>query len=188
MGQQRYAPDELNEFLDALGECLEEPATVVLVGSSAIILGHGVTTTTIDIDTLHPCPPALQIAIQQARRVTGLAVPVGPPGVVQMPEGFEDRLVRLKTRGQLELFILEKHDLAISKMLRAVEHDRQHVQALHRRDPLDLETLVERFERDMLPCYVGDPATVIDYFLWMIEELFGEMASVRTARRLKRLR
>jgi hypothetical protein len=101
MAEQRYEPDELHEFLEALGECLEEPTAVVLVGSSAIILGHGVTTTTTDIDTLHPCSPVLQLAIQQARRVTGLAVPVGPPGVVQMPEGFEDRLVRLEPRGEM---------------------------------------------------------------------------------------
>ena len=74
---------------------------------------------------------------------------------------------------------------SISKALRADERDLQHLAALHERDPLDFDTLVSRFRDEMLPIYVGDVVRIIDYFLWVVEELFGEAKLVK-ARRLLR--
>lgn len=182
-----YSRDELQQFFDTVDECLEEPERVVLVGGSAVILAYGVTTTTIDIDTFNGSTAALEEALQRARDKTGLALPVARSGVAQAPEGYEERMVRQPTRGNhLELFVLERHDLAISKALRADERDRQHLLAMHEAEPFDYDTLVSRFENEMLPIYVGDKAPIIDYFLWVIEELFGEAKVAKAERSLKR--
>ena len=62
MSQRRYSRAELQRFFETLDECLEEPARVVLVGSSAVILAYGVTTTTVDIDTFNNSTAALEAA------------------------------------------------------------------------------------------------------------------------------
>ena len=180
-----YSREELVHFFDTLDECLDEPARIVLVGGSAVILAYGVTTTTVDIDTYSTSTAALESAIRRTCERTGMAPPVTRAGVAQAPERYEERLVRHPTKGHLlELCVLEKHDLAISKALRADERDRQHLMALHENDPLDFDTLVARFQDEMLPVYVGDQAPIIDYFLWVIEELFGELKHVRAKRLL----
>lgn len=176
MTRREYSRQELAEFFEAVDECLEQPARLILVGGSAVILAYGVTTTTEDIDTFNTSTAALDAAIQRACERTGMAPPVARSGVAQVPEGYEDRLLRQATGGRnLHLYVLERHDLAISKALRADERDRQHIWALHANDPLDFDTLVSRFRDDMLPIYVGDSGAITDYFLWVIEEIFGEL-------------
>jgi len=187
MAQTGFSRSELQHFFDTLDECLEEPARIVLVGGSAVILAYGVTTTTIDIDTFTKSTKALDKALSKAREKTGLAPPLSRSGPAQAPEGYEERLVRQPTRGKfLELYVLERHDLAISKALRADERDRQHLLAMHESEPFDFETLVSRFRDEMLPIYVGNKAPIIDYFLWVIEELFGEAKLTKAERSLKR--
>ena len=46
---------------------------------------------------------------------------------------------------------------------------------MHKSEPFDFHTLLNRFKDEMLPVYVGNPAPIIDYFLWVIEELFNEL-------------
>ena len=186
MKQRKYSRNELLRFLAAVDECLEEPAKMVLVGGSAIIIAHGVTTTTVDIDTISNTTAVLERAIGLAHAQTGLRLPVSRAGTAQAPEGYEERLVRQPTGGRrLHLYTLEKHDLALSKALRGDERDRQHLVALHRADALDFELLVTRFRDEMLPFYVGSKAPVTDYFLWVIEELFGELSLARATKMLR---
>ena len=185
MSRKEYSRDELQRFFDAVDECLAEPAKIVIVGGSAVILAYGITTTTEDIDTFSNSTKALEAAVELAREKTGMNPPLARSGVAQAPEGYEERLVRQSTSGHfLQLYALEKHDLAISKALRADERDRQHLAALHERDPLDFDTLVARFRDEMLPIYVGDLKPIIDYFLWVVEELFGELKLVQAKRLL----
>ena len=186
MARPGFSRDELQHFFDTLDECLEEPATIVLVGGSAVILAYGVTTTTIDIDTFTNSTKALDEALKRAREKTGLAPPLSRAGPAQAPEGYEERLVRQPTRGRfLKLYVLERHDLAISKALRADERDRQHLVAMHKNEPFDFDVFVSRFKDEMLPVYVGNQAPIVDYFLWVIEELFGEGKLAKAERLLK---
>jgi len=85
----------------------------------------------------------------------------------------------------LELYVLEQHDLAISKAFRGDDRDRQHLQAMHAKGPLDFDTLVTRFRDEVMPIYVGDIRAPLDHFLWIIEELFGEIRLVKAERLLK---
>ena len=189
MTRKEYSREELAQFFEAVDECLKEPARMVLVGGSAVILAYGVATVTEDIDTFSGSTAPLEAAIQLACERTGMEPPVTRSGVAQAPDGYEERLVRQPTGGEfLELYVLEKHDLAISKALRGDERDRQHLVALHQQSPLEFETLVSRFRDDLLPVYVGDSAPITDYFLWVVEELFGELKLVTAKRLLGKVR
>jgi hypothetical protein len=80
----------------------------------------------------------------------------------------------------LRLFVLDRHDLALSKIVRWTEADEAHVTALA---GLELETLLSRFKSEMSHV-IGDPQRLRDNFLDMIEAVFGELKRVGVERQL----
>lgn len=85
---------------------------------------------------------------------------------------------------RLAIWVLEKHDLALSKIVRGDEHDMQHIEALHEAAPLDRDVLIERFLSEMSAA-IGDPRMLALGFLVCIERLFGEMDRAHAERRLR---
>lgn len=69
----------------------------------------------------------------------------------------------------------EKHDLALMKVIRGYEHDLDGIEAIHRRSPLDLETLLQRY-RDEMGAVVGDPRRLRGQLLALVGRLFPERA------------
>jgi hypothetical protein len=145
------------------------------------MLGHGVFSVTQDVDTFHAPSQALLIAAAAVSVDTGLNIPIQPTAVADVPWHHEDRLVRvLPDLRRLQLFVLEKHDLALSKIVRWTEADEAHVTALA---ALELETLLSRFNTEMSHV-IGDPQRLRDNFLDMTEAVFGELQRVGVERRL----
>src|SRR5262249_26813478 len=108
--------------------------------------------------------------------------------IAEPPTEFEDRLERvLANFTKLKVWVLEKHDLALSKAIRCTDDDDlQQIRELHHSVGLVFDVLLERFRTEVLGCIVGDPRRHRDYFLWMIEDLFGEHKKVDAERRLGR--
>jgi hypothetical protein len=82
----------------------------------------------------------------------------------------------------------ERHDLALMKIVRGYEHDLEAIEAIHRRFPLELETLLNRYEEEM-GAVVISPLRLKGNFLTMIERLFPnqlEAASERLSGRVRR--
>jgi hypothetical protein len=72
----------------------------------------------------------------------------------RIPEDYESRLDRMWPKSKLQrlrLFALEVHDLALTKLERNREKDRQDVEDLARAGRLDPETLRERYEKELRP-------------------------------------
>jgi hypothetical protein len=126
-----------------------------------------------DIDTWTTVQDDLAAAAERARLATGLDIPVTQSGVADAPHDFESRLERvLPDLGRLRVWVPEKHDLALMKAMRAYEHDLQAVAEIHTHSPLDLDTLVGRFEDEMAP--IGDPFRIRGNVLAVVERLFPE--------------
>lgn len=178
-----YLRAELEEFLKATDAALGSPVEVILIGGAAAALHYGATRPTRDIDTWNTIHEELARAAVQARASTGLDVPVQQGGVADAPADFESRLERvLADLVQLTVLVPERHDLVLMKAVRAYEHDLEVIAEIHTRFPLDLDTLVERFEEEMSP--VGDPVRIRGNFLAVVERVFpGDVDAV--ARRLK---
>ena len=85
---------------------------------------------------------------------------------------------------RLEVWILEKHDLALSKVVRGMRHDDQQVRAMHQAAGLDFEILVERFRLEM--DHITTAPRLELQFLEMIESVFGPLKRAAAARELKR--
>ena len=147
-------------------------------------IGYDVDVGTQDIDTLQSDLALIEQAAQQARELTGFAIPLANAAVADVPWNYRDRLVRLLPEFRnLSVFALEKHDLALSKAIRGSEQDLQQLAELHRLQVLDFETLVDRFIVEM-GHVVGDPKRLHLSFVVLVEELYGELQGVEARRRI----
>ena len=184
---RRFTASELVAFLSAIDEALVRPVEVIVIGGTAAAVHHGVRRTTQDVDTWSTVGAELAEAIVRAREKTGLRVPFSQSGVADAPYDFETRLERAMPRlCRLIIKVPEKHDLVLMKTVRCYEHDVETIVELHAQTPLDLETLVSRYEREMGAAII-DPTRLRGNFLTVIERLFPE-ALADIERRLKRRR
>jgi Nucleotidyltransferase of unknown function (DUF6036) len=80
--------------------------------------------------------------------------------VATLPENYEERLVPMFPSAwrRLRLFALEAHDLALSKLERNIERDRDDVQQLARAGRLSPEVLRERYYNELRPNLVAHKA------------------------------
>ena len=69
------------------------------------------------------------------------------------------------------------------KAIRGYEHDLQAIAEIHAHSPLDLDTLIRRFQDEMTP--IGDPARIRGNILAVLERLFPD-AVEDVARRLRK--
>jgi hypothetical protein len=78
--------------------------------------------------------------------------------VVTVPEDYDRRLVEMFPGAfkRLRLFTLDPYDIALSKLERNIQRDRDDVKHLARTVPLDLGVLRERYEKELRP-YLAIP-------------------------------
>lgn len=75
-----------------------------------------------------------------------------------MPEDYQERLTEMFPQAfrHLRLFALDPYDLALSKLERNIQRDRDDVRFLARTIPFNLEILQERYRRE-LRWQLGNP-------------------------------
>jgi hypothetical protein len=184
---ETFLREQLERFLEAVDAALARPVRVVVIGGTAAALHYGVRRATHDIDTWTTVPADLAAAAKKARAATGLDVPIQKSGVADAPYEFESRLERvLPALRKLTVLVPEKHDLVLMKAVRCYEHDLDAISEIHAHTPLDLDTLVRRFEEEMDP--IGDPDRIRRNFLVVVERLFPESVDAAERRLLKRRR
>jgi len=183
---RRFARSELATFLRAVDDLLEQPAQIVVIGGGALALGYDVDVGTQDIDTYKSDLALINDAAQRARAATGLKIPISAVTVADFPWNFRDRLTRaLPDLRRLDVQVLEKHDLALSKVIRGDDHDFQQLLSLHETVGLHFGTLLERYIEEM-GHEVAHPGRVRLNLLELVEHLFGELARVEAERQLAR--
>ncbi len=183
---RRYGRAEIERFLTDLDAGLDRRQEVVLIGWASAILGYGAPGETIDIDAWSDLS-GLQASVDRVVSAGGLRIPFATAGVADPPREFEGRLRRvLPHLRRLTVLVPEKHDLALMKAVRGLEHDLAALERLHRVSPLDCDTLVSRFQEEMGQA-IGDPRRLRGNFLGLIERLFPERVE-GVARRLRQVR
>lgn len=74
----------------------------------------------------------------------------------------------------LQVFLPERHDLALMKLARGNEHDMQALEELHRALPFDVHALLDRFRETWV---TGNRVDFELTFLAFIERVFGTPAA-----------
>jgi hypothetical protein len=80
-------------------------------------------------------------------------------GVASLPESYAERLTEISPASlrRLQLFALEPHELALSKLARNSPIDRNDVAQLAKAVPLNAQTLRERYRAELRPIIIGNP-------------------------------
>ena len=156
---RREAPPEpWRSFFDELDDLVREPVEIHCFGGFALIHAYNVARTTNDIDFLSLVPdPLRKTLVELAGEGSPLhrrhRVHLDAVTIATAPESYEDRLVQLfpNVWRYLRLFVLEAHDLALTKLERNTERDRDDVQRLARAGHLDKEFLRRRYYDELRP-------------------------------------
>lgn len=158
MPPEEGPPQPWRSFFGDFDELISEPVHLHCFGGFAVIHAYGVARTTNDCDFVSLIPyPLLQRVSEIGGQGSELhrrhRVYLDPVNVAATPDSYTDRLVPLFPGSwkRVELFALEAHDLALAKLERNLERDRDDVQRLARAGHLKPDVLRERYEKELRP-------------------------------------
>ena len=124
---------------------------------------YGFSRPTADLDVLEITPRdaarlMLELGMQGRALHRKYKLYLDQVGVAHVPQNYEDRLKEIfpGTLRNLRLFALDPYDLALSKLERNIQRDRDDVKHLARTVPLDLEVLKDRYHQE-LRWQLGNP-------------------------------
>jgi hypothetical protein len=176
--------DTLNEpwrsFLKELDEQLAGPTELHCFGGFVVAEYYGVSRATADVDVIAvigaSTPGHLQrIAGRGSALATRHKVYIDIVTVAAVPDDYADRLIDICPGmfRNLRLRAFERHDLALAKLARNADHDREDVKRLAAGPGLDVPTLRDRYQRELRHQF-GNPARedlTLDLWLEMLAEL-----------------
>lgn len=178
-------PEPWNSFLRELDEKATEETRLDCMGGFVVTQLYGFSRETSDLDVLLVAPkeqfkPLLEFARQGGELHKRHKVYLDYVGVAKVPEDYESRLTEMfpKACKHLRLCALDPYDLALSKLERNIQRDRDDVKHLARSVPLDLNLLKERYKKE-LRWQLGNPERedlTLKLWIEMIEEDRGENA------------
>ena len=160
---------------------LTAPAALLVIGGAAIGLGHCRAFLTRDLDTISPMGGELGLAVGKACRELqterGLRkLPeVSYSAVCDAPEAYDARCSRLLPNPRfLQVSVPERHDLAMMKVARGDERDLEALRTLHKVEPFNFETLLERYGEMQ---FGGAERKFNFHFCLFVDRLYGERAA-----------
>ncbi len=116
-----------------------------------------------DLDVLEVAPAEvgrsmLELGMQGSPLHKKYKIYLDRVGVAKVPENYEDRLTEIfpTVFKHLRLLALDPYDLALSKLERNIQRDRDDVKHLAKSVPFDLEVLKERYQKE-LRWQLGNP-------------------------------
>jgi hypothetical protein len=166
-------------FLDDLDAQLTERVTLHCLGGFVVTALYGMPRPTADVDVLWVAgAEALTRLVAVAGRTSPLykrhGLYVDIVTVAECPVDYEERLteIGLGSWRNLRVFALDPYDLALSKLQRNLQRDRDDVMYLARTAALEVEILRTRYEAELRP-YVGRPERddlTLNLWIEMIQE------------------
>lgn len=147
---RRLSDAGIRAFLARLGERSVHPATLYLLGGSALIL-LGSPRPTLDLDYVGSDLPAqmndLQKTIQQvADEMRIEAEPLPFQEFIPVPQDAERRHIKIGQFGTLTVYVFDPYSIALSKIERGFESDLEDVLFLIRQKQITYARLVELAE------------------------------------------
>lgn len=156
MSTPKHPPEPWHSFLRELDEAVETIVRLDCIGGFVVTQLYGLDRPTADLDVIELAPSG------ESERIMTLAMQGGPlhrkhrvyldrVGVASIPENYEDRLIEMAPGAyrHLRLMALDPYDIALSKLERNNQKDRDDVRFLARNVPLDLAVLEQRYQTEL---------------------------------------
>lgn len=163
-GSNETPPEPWRSFLQELDERLTGAIALHCIGGFVVSLHYGIGRQTSDIDFLTVVPrnhadDIESIAGQESGLHRKYRLYLQRVTIATAPANHVGRLERMFPSAgwkHLSLFALEAHDLALTKLERNAERDRDDVLRLARAGLLDAGTLKARYEEELRPYLIGN--------------------------------
>ncbi len=147
-----------------IDEAVKEPIKLHWLGGFVITLVYGLERSTADVDVISVIPrysagELLEIAGEGSTLHRKHGVYLDIVGIATVPENYEERLTEISGREEFQnirLFALDPYDIALAKIERNIQRDRDDVKHLARINSFDTKVLKERYENE-LRVYLGNP-------------------------------
>lgn len=182
---KQFAGKEIAAFLKAVDKHIGQPFRLDIIGGAAASLAFRMKSGTLDIDAANSVAK-LEKACTAARKDTGLDIPLGTASVFDPPYEYESRMKRLKLPGlrRVQVFVPEKHDWALMKIVRLIDKDIEDIKEVSTRIGLNKAVLLKRFLEEMTQS-IGRRSELVMNFLTMMEELHGKAEADRMEKAIK---
>lgn len=170
----RQLPDPWKSFFAEIDAALTQEVILHCLGGFVAKILYGLKRETSDVDVLpiatnKEIDSVISTAVEGSSLHKKYGVYLQVVGVVTVPENYESRLIEMFPRAfdHLRLLALDPYDLALSKIERNTQRDRDDVKHLARVVPLDLAVLRERFEDEMRPILAVPDREALTLELWI---------------------
>ena len=183
-------PDRLPEpwraLIAEIDSCVTVGIDLVCIGGFAVTVAYGAPRTTADLDvlwTIHD--PAATAALALAEKGGELhrrfGVYIDRVSIATPPCNYEERLREIfpGVFSRLRLFVPDAYDLALLKLDRNVQRDREDAKWLARAGSLDLDELRRRYREELRP-YLTGPVERHDLTLKLWVEMIEEDRAARS--------
>jgi hypothetical protein len=172
-------PEPWRSFLQDVDGLIASDICLHCLGGFVVTACYGLPRSTADLDVLTTLPSGTQAhLVNVAGRGTDLhrkhGIYVDVVTVATCPDDYESRLIEIFPGEcqHLRLLALDPYDLALAKLERNLQRDRDDVVYLAEVVPLDVSLLRDRYRREMR-LYLGRPERedlTLDLWIDIIEE------------------
>ena len=174
MSSETFPSEPWHAFLRDLDEILQSPARLACIGGFVVTQLYGLDRPTADVDVIELAPREAVDTIMQSAMQGGPLhrkhrIYLDRVAVAAVPENYEDRLTEMFSGAyrNLRLMALDPYDVALSKLERNSQKDRDDVRFLSRTVPLDPCIFEQRY-REELRWQLGRPEREdLTMQLWM---------------------
>ena len=172
-------PEPWKSFFSEIDESLKTETQLEILGGFVITLVYGAPRTTADVDVVSITPNTetgnlIELAGEGSKLHKRHGIYLDRVGIASLPENYEDRITEIFT-GEfhfLKLCALDPYDIALAKIERNIDRDREDVKFLAEVVPFDLKILTERYFKELRPALGIPEREDLTLRLWieMIEE------------------
>jgi len=152
MSSSALPPEPWHSFLAEIDAALANPVSLNCIGGFALTVHYGMSRTTADIDILEVSAasfagPLLTLGCEGGPLHRKHKLYIDPVTVAFFPDNYAARLTEIFTGAykNLRIRVLDPYDVALTKLGRNNQKDRDDVRFLARAIPFDIGTLKERY-------------------------------------------
>ncbi len=156
MSSSKRPPEPWDSFFKEMDEAVDTIVRLDCIGGFVVTLLYGLERPTADVDVIElaPCAAAetlMELGMRDGPLHRKYRIYLDRVAVATIPESYEDRLVEMFPGAyrNLHLMALDPYDLALSKLERNNQKDRDDERFLARSIPFDLDILQERYAKEL---------------------------------------
>lgn len=181
--RDKKIPEPWFSFFQDIDNRLSEKIELECLGGFVITQIYGLARATADVDVISVVPKSqseqlFEIAGEGSKLHQKHKVYLDWVGIAQIPENYDERLTEifLETFKHIRFIALDPYDIALAKIERNIQRDRDDVKHLAAVVPFDLEILRSRYEKELRPILGNPEREDLTLKLWIeaIEEERGK--------------